>query len=291
MVSILSLPSARSQFAVSLPTFFRSGYCEMHRRRSRWSGPRRCCRSGCRTARRSCPCRPIALAHSWAPSAAPWALLETICALAMPCLVISALTRNTGMPASVAFWTAADVASAPAGSRMIALTLLLMAVVDQLVLLVRVVVVGVDRGLVAELLGLGLGGVGLGLPVGVDGVEGDDGDGAAGRRAAAPRPLRAGGCCRPRGGAGASRRRRRARRSTCTAAAAAVSLRNMVCPSRWMADGADGGAGGRRAAAGPTVSVRPPVVACGLRRLATWTRFAARRFCRRCCTGRPRPRG
>ena len=67
------------------------------------------------------------------------------------------------MPASLAFWTGPIEASAPALSRMIAFGLARDRGVDQLALLVRVVVVRGDRRLVAELLGLGLGRVGLGL--------------------------------------------------------------------------------------------------------------------------------
>jgi len=53
--------------------------------------------------------------------------LETICDLAMPCLSISAFTRNTGMPAFVAFVMAPMLSFAPAGSSTIALTLALIA--------------------------------------------------------------------------------------------------------------------------------------------------------------------
>ena len=46
----------------------------------------------------------------------------------MPVSLISALIRKTGMPASVAFWTAAIEPSALAGSRMSATDWLVMAV-------------------------------------------------------------------------------------------------------------------------------------------------------------------
>ena len=59
---------------------------------------------------------------------APWALLETICALASPVWEISALMSTTGMFASTAFCTAATLSSAPAGSSRIPATLSLMAV-------------------------------------------------------------------------------------------------------------------------------------------------------------------
>ena len=50
----------------------------------------------------------------------PWALLETICAVAMPVALISRSMRKTGIPASTAFCTGAIDASAPALSRTMA---------------------------------------------------------------------------------------------------------------------------------------------------------------------------
>ena len=66
--------------------------------------------------------------HASAPRVAPWALLDTICALARPVLAISALTSTTGIFASTTFCTAATLSSAPAGSRRIPATLSLIAV-------------------------------------------------------------------------------------------------------------------------------------------------------------------
>ena len=54
--------------------------------------------------------------HSWAPSAAPWALLETSCALTSPASLISALMRKTGMSAWRTFLMVPIEPSALAGS-------------------------------------------------------------------------------------------------------------------------------------------------------------------------------
>ena len=59
--------------------------------------------------------------------AAPCALFDTSCAMAMPDSLISAFTRKTGMPASVALRTTPTEPSALAGSRMMALAPLVMA--------------------------------------------------------------------------------------------------------------------------------------------------------------------
>ena len=69
------------------------------------------------------PLPPMSRTNSCAASCAPWELLETICAAAMPVALISRSIRKLGMPASLAFVTAPIEASAPALSRMIAATL------------------------------------------------------------------------------------------------------------------------------------------------------------------------
>ncbi len=88
------------------PTFFRSGYWRQHGLVAVGA------RGGIVVRRAAEELDIVALLAdrlppiAGAPSAAPWALLETSCALARPSWLISALTRKTGMPAATAFFTA-----------------------------------------------------------------------------------------------------------------------------------------------------------------------------------------